>query len=62
MRPYVTLSEKEVEDLTTTGIYVAGFLDPAIRSREDLYDVLVDLTNMSIAVADHAKGKGERDI
>jgi hypothetical protein len=31
-----------VNDLTTTGVYVAGFTDPSIKRNPQLYDVLID--------------------
>lgn len=37
----MTASEKEVADLASSGVYVAGVLDPGLVSRTDLYDVLV---------------------
>ena len=59
LRPLCTLSDKEITELQTSGIYVAGFLDPLIRSSQDLWDVLIDGTDCSITIADHsAKGEG----
>ena len=42
LRPQVQLTEPQIADLTATGVYVAGCTDPAIRSRDDLYDIFVD--------------------
>ena len=42
MHPLVNLEESEVAGLKESGVYVAGCLDPAVKGREDLYDVLVD--------------------
>jgi len=42
LRPFVTLSDVEIEELSSTGIYVAGFTDKSIAAREDLFDLLVD--------------------
>lgn len=43
LRPLVTFHhEAELEDLRSAGVYVAGFVDPKIRQREDLWDLLVD--------------------
>eukprot|EP01103_Thecamoeba_quadrilineata_P014203 TRINITY_DN4169_c0_g1_i1.p1 TRINITY_DN4169_c0_g1~~TRINITY_DN4169_c0_g1_i1.p1 ORF type:complete len:354 (-),score=60.75 TRINITY_DN4169_c0_g1_i1:44-1105(-) len=56
LRPYVTLSEGElVGDLETAGVYVAGFTDPQIRTREDLYDLFVDINALTITIPEHAK-------
>jgi len=46
LRPIVTLRESvrslEEEDLAKAGVYIAGFTDPIIKSKQNLYDVLVD--------------------
>ncbi|EGG14915.1 FAM45 family protein [Cavenderia fasciculata] len=55
LRPYVTVDEDEIKELVNNGVYVAGFTDPSIKSREDLYDLLVDLPSKEITVASHAK-------
>ncbi|KYQ92658.1 FAM45 family protein [Tieghemostelium lacteum] len=55
LRPYVTMSDLELKDLTTTGIYCAGFTDPSIKSHEDYYDILVDLSSKDVTVSSHAK-------
>ncbi len=45
LRPLVTFDNaEEVADLKAAGVYVAGFLDAKIRSREDLFDILIDST------------------
>jgi len=56
LRPFVTLeNETEMTDLTKTGVYVAGFLSPQIKAREDLYDIFIDLTTLDISVATRAE-------
>eukprot|EP01125_Pyxidicula_operculata_P015825 TRINITY_DN5390_c0_g1_i1.p1 TRINITY_DN5390_c0_g1~~TRINITY_DN5390_c0_g1_i1.p1 ORF type:complete len:376 (+),score=69.04 TRINITY_DN5390_c0_g1_i1:51-1130(+) len=56
LRPFVTLENpEEVEDLTKTGVYVAGFTAPQVKQREDLYDIFVDLSNLNVTVAPHAE-------
>jgi hypothetical protein len=57
LRPYITVSDAELADLASVGVYVAGSLDPAIRSRHDVYDLLVDDTTKTVIVAEHAKGE-----
>jgi hypothetical protein len=37
-----TLSEPEVAELKSAGVYLAGFTDAAIKRRTDLWDILVD--------------------
>jgi len=55
LRPFMTLSDQEIADLKSVGIYCAGFKDDSIRDKEDLYDVFVDVNNRTISVASHAK-------
>ena len=40
--PWLELEEKELSDLSSHGTYVAGFTDPAIEGRTDLYDLFVN--------------------
>jgi hypothetical protein len=52
LRPLVTFdNEEEVADLKITGVYVAGFLDSRIRTRSDLFDVLIDVSKSTITLA-----------
>lgn len=37
-------------------VYCAGFVDPEIKNRPNLYDLFIDLNERSIAVSEHAKG------
>eukprot|EP01132_Coremiostelium_polycephalum_P004617 gene4617-5768_t len=55
LRPYVTLSDIELKDLSSTGVYCAGFTDPSIKSREDLYDLFIDLSSKEVSVSSHSK-------
>lgn len=55
LRPYVTLTQPEIADMTAAGVYVAGFTDPVLKSKENLYDIFVDINARSISVAGHAK-------
>lgn len=45
LRPHVTLSNEELDDLRSAGVYVAGTLDEKIRQQEHLYDLLIDCMN-----------------
>ena len=57
LRPLVRLEEEaELGDLRSAGVYVAGFTDAAVKSRENLYDLLVDLDESKLKVPEHAKG------
>ena len=42
LRPLVTSTQAELEELASSGVYVAGFLDRSIETREDLFDLFVD--------------------
>jgi len=56
VRPQLQLTELQIADLTATGVYVAGCTDPAVRSRDDLYDIFVDVPGASISAAKSAQG------
>jgi len=55
LRPYVTMNEVELAELSSTGIYVAGFTDSNAVNRRDLYDILVDVNAKSVTVNEAAK-------
>jgi len=56
LRPFVTMeNEAEIADLKTAGVYVAGFLSPQIKTKEEFYDLFVDLTAQDITVSPHAE-------
>lgn len=42
VHPYVHLEEQELERLTTSITYVAGFTDASVESRTELYDLFVN--------------------
>ena len=42
MHPYVHLEDEELERLTTSIAYVAGFTDASVESRTELYDLFVN--------------------
>lgn len=53
--PYVDMVDSELSDLKATSTYAAGFVDAAVESRTDLYDIFINLAATEIAVASHAK-------
>jgi len=56
LRPFVTLeNEAEITDLKTTGVFVAGFLSPQIKTKEEFYDLFIDLTAQDITIPPHAE-------
>ena len=44
LRPLVDNTEDELSLLASQGVYIAGFLDRSIATREDLFDIFVDGT------------------
>lgn len=55
LHPYVHLTDTELEDLKKCTGYVAGFVDPEVSNRSDLFDVYVNLPDSVITVAPTAK-------
>lgn len=55
LHPYVHLTDNELEDLKKCSGYVAGFVDPEVNNRADLFDVFVNLPESSITVSPSAK-------
>mmetsp|Transcript_15860 Transcript_15860/g.61967 ORF Transcript_15860/g.61967 Transcript_15860/m.61967 type:complete len:363 (+) Transcript_15860:105-1193(+) len=55
LRPFVNPTEVELEDLEKAKVYIAGFTDPSMKNRQDLYDIFIDISERSISVAEHAK-------
>ncbi|KAM3862662.1 DENN domain-containing protein 10 [Diretmus argenteus] len=67
LHPYVHLTDTELEDLQKYPGYVAGFVDPEVSNRSDLFDVYVNLPDGVITVSQSAKeamamGKLHKDI
>ena len=55
MRPLVNFSPLEIEDLKTSGVFVAGFLKPIVKSQTDFYDLFIDIPNSNVTFPEHAK-------
>ncbi|CAL1578424.1 unnamed protein product [Knipowitschia caucasica] len=55
LHPYVHLEDNEIEDLNKCSGYVAGFVDPEVSKRTELYDVFVNLPESVITVSPSAK-------
>ncbi|XP_071011403.1 DENN domain-containing protein 10-like [Oncorhynchus clarkii lewisi] len=67
LHPYVHLTDSELENLRTCTGYIAGFVDPEVRNRSDLFDVYVNLPDSEITISQSAKeamsmGKLHKDI
>eukprot|EP01091_Cochliopodium_minus_P008602 TRINITY_DN197_c0_g1_i1.p1 TRINITY_DN197_c0_g1~~TRINITY_DN197_c0_g1_i1.p1 ORF type:complete len:349 (-),score=111.52 TRINITY_DN197_c0_g1_i1:60-1106(-) len=55
LRPFVNFSNLEIEDLKSSGVFVAGFLKPHIKSQSEFYDLFIDIPNSSITFTEQAK-------
>ncbi len=57
LRPIVRNEPEHIEDLTSSGVFIAGTLDASLVARGDLFDVIVSLTegDHRINVAGHAQ-------
>ncbi|KAM4704524.1 DENN domain-containing protein 10 [Rhinophrynus dorsalis] len=67
VHPYVHLDQEEIEALRSCTGYVAGFCDPDVSNRTELYDVYVNLSESNIIISPSAKetltlGKLHKDI
>ncbi|XP_028324488.1 DENN domain-containing protein 10 isoform X1 [Gouania willdenowi] len=67
LHPYVHLTEVEEVDLKKSSGYIAGFTDPEVSNRSDLFDVFVNLPESVITISQNAKeamamGKLHKDI
>lgn len=67
LHPFVHLDNNELDNLKLCTGYVAGFVDPEIRDRSDLFDVYVNLPESEITVSQNAKesmamGKFHKEI
>jgi hypothetical protein len=55
LRPWVGMNDLELRELSSTGVYVAGFTNPDIKTNTQYYDVLIDVTNRTVTVNDNVK-------
>ncbi|XP_008320405.1 DENN domain-containing protein 10 [Cynoglossus semilaevis] len=55
LHPYVDLNDTEVEDLQKCPGYIAGFVEPEVVNRPELFDVYVNLPDSVIKVSQNAK-------
>ncbi|XP_056291871.1 DENN domain-containing protein 10 [Pseudoliparis swirei] len=67
LHPFVHLAHAELEDLKKCPGYVAGFIDPEVSNRSDVFDVYVNLPDGVITVSQSAKesmsmGKLHKDV
>eukprot|EP01090_Pellita_catalonica_P021434 TRINITY_DN8017_c0_g1_i1.p1 TRINITY_DN8017_c0_g1~~TRINITY_DN8017_c0_g1_i1.p1 ORF type:complete len:367 (+),score=52.15 TRINITY_DN8017_c0_g1_i1:47-1102(+) len=54
LRPFVTLTDAQLAELRSSGVYVAGFIDEDIKSKPDLFDLFVDVNARRIIPAPHS--------
>ncbi|XP_030627262.1 DENN domain-containing protein 10 [Chanos chanos] len=55
LHPYVHLNDRELDNLRLCTGYVAGFVDPEVSNRSDLFDVYVNLPDSEITISQSAK-------
>ncbi|XP_061692876.1 DENN domain-containing protein 10 isoform X2 [Syngnathoides biaculeatus] len=55
LHPCVHLTDTELEHLSKCPGYIAGFIDPEVSNRSDLFDVYVSLPDSTINVPESAK-------
>jgi len=55
LRPFVTLSELEVDDLSSAGVYIAGTVDRTAVTKKELYDLYLDVSSKSISIEENAR-------
>jgi len=61
LRPLVNIRNQiEIADLTSAGVYIAGFTDNIIKQKEEYYDILMDVDNKTVTVASQAKSNFEQ--
>jgi len=61
LRPLVNIrNQNEISDLTSAGVYVAGFTDNIVKQKEEYYDILMDVDNKTVTVASHTKANFEQ--
>jgi len=56
LRPYVTMSTAQLEELSASGVYIAGFTDSSIKMKKEYYDLLIDVNARTITFPEHAAG------
>jgi len=56
LRPLVSMSEAEMNDLNNAKVYIAGTLNQRWSSKPTFYDLYIDATSGKIDIAQHAKG------
>ncbi|XP_077585216.1 DENN domain-containing protein 10 isoform X1 [Stigmatopora nigra] len=55
LHPYVHLCDNELEHLSKCPGYIAGFVDPEVSNRTELFDVFVNLPESIITISKSAK-------
>jgi hypothetical protein len=57
LRPVIRNESEHIEDLTSSGVFIAGSLDASLVARSDLFDVIVSLAGgeSRVNVAGHAQ-------
>lgn len=54
LRPLVTSDPEHIEDLTSSGVFIAGTIDESLATKTDIFDVVVSLIDNRINITNHA--------
>ncbi|CAB3987504.1 Hypothetical predicted protein [Paramuricea clavata] len=59
--------ETDIQNLTSTRYYIAGFTDASVENRNELYDIFANISDGEVSIAPHAKdtfqmGKVHKDM
>jgi hypothetical protein len=56
LRPLVSSDQEHIDDLTHCGVFIAGTMDNTLAMKNDLYDVVLSLTERRVTITTHAMG------
>lgn len=54
LRPIVSDDAAHIDDLSSSGVFIAGTIDESLIRNQDLFDVVLDLRHMTVTVNSHA--------
>jgi hypothetical protein len=49
LHPYIKNQQEDIDDLKTSGIYIAGTIDSSFKERRDLWDIFIDTSSIDPA-------------
>jgi hypothetical protein len=54
LRPIVADDPAHLDDLSSSGVFIAGTIDESLLRNQDLFDVVLDIRHMTVTVNSHA--------